>query len=175
VYLPEAQRFIYERRSNHTAYCRFRECRRPPTVHLPTPVLFSTSLVLRALSRSLQMEILEARLVAIGRDTYPQIIHLPTEPGASIIIGRSHFFGGEEQIISRRHACFTVSSTGILSLLHVSNLSQMNGVLHNLSPIPLHTSVVLRDGDELVSHFATRLILVFLRSTRAHQAHFIGC
>jgi hypothetical protein len=95
------------------------------------------------------MEIVSARLEAVNSSARPQILSITTRPGDPCIIGRHDFFTGADSIISRRHAKFQISTTGV-EQLQVINLSKINGILVNLVPLPLNQCTTLYDADEIV-------------------------
>lgn len=99
------------------------------------------------------MDIVHARLEAINPVSRPQTIPLNVLPNNDSILGRSSFFDGEDTIISRRHARFSiVSPSGPRQpeMLTVSNLSNVNGLLVNFEPLQPFQSRILYDGDEIV-------------------------
>jgi hypothetical protein len=95
------------------------------------------------------MEIVSTRLEAINEISRPLTLTIATRPGEPSVLGRHHFFNGEDTIISRRHARFTISTSGT-EQLQVTNLSGINGILVNFEPLPLNLTATLYDGDEIV-------------------------
>jgi len=99
------------------------------------------------------MEITSVRLYAISPDARPQVIDIRPTPGQTRIIGRQDFNSGDDTVISRRHALFSILSAaeGVDQILVVQNLSLINGILVNFWPVAAYTTHVLVDGDEIVS------------------------
>jgi hypothetical protein len=95
------------------------------------------------------MEIVSTRLEAINRISRPLSLTIETRPGEPSVIGRNNFFNGEDTIISRRHAKFTIFPSEP-EQLRVTNLSQINGILVNFNPLPLNLTATLHHGDEIV-------------------------
>ena len=107
------------------------------------------------------MDIVQARLVAINPVSRPQTISLNALPNTDFVLGRADFFDGEDTIISRRHARFTVHpGAGSMERLMVSNLSHVNGLLVNLAPLLPFDSTTVYDGDEIV-HFLPTMFFSF--------------
>ena len=97
------------------------------------------------------MEILSVRLTAVNPTSRPQILHIPARPNQHHTIGRSNFSTGDDTIISRRHARFTINAETTPERLLVNNLSLINGVLVNFTPVLPFQWQTLYDGDEIVS------------------------
>ena len=114
------------------------------------------------------MDILATRLEAIHRTARPQTLIIPTQPGEDFIIGRSNFHTGEDTIISRRHARFNVNSNGPEKLV-VTNLSLINGILVNFTPLQPYQEETLYDGDEIVHSRVQQANIVFLGGTWANR------
>ena len=97
------------------------------------------------------MEIVRAYLQAVNPSSRPQILNIPARLSEHHVIGRSHFLTEDNGIISRRHAQFnmTLDENG-REVLSVTNLSTINGMLINLSPLFSGTSIPLSHGDEIV-------------------------
>ena len=101
------------------------------------------------------MEITSVRLHALGPDARPQVIDIKATLGQTKIIGRQDFNSGDDTVISRRHALFSVVTGTEVGrgeqVLVVQNLSLINGILVNFTPVPTYGSQALVDGDEIVS------------------------
>ena len=115
------------------------------------------------------MDIISARLEAINPTSQPQSLLIPTRPGEDFIIGRSHFSNGQDTIISRRHAKFNINNVGPERLV-VTNLSLINGILVNFTPLQPFEDETLYDGDEIVLPSLDRTDVVFFRRTRLDGA-----
>jgi FHA domain len=96
------------------------------------------------------MEILSVRLQAINPNSRPQTLHIAARPNEHVTIGRSNFSTGEDTIISRRHALFNITVESGLERLSVRNLSAINGMLVNFTPVHQFVWRTLFDGDEIV-------------------------
>jgi len=100
------------------------------------------------------MEITSVRLYAISPDARPQVIDIKPTPGQTRIIGRQDFNSGDDTVISRRHALFSILSGAEGDkdqVLVVQNLSLINGILVNFRPVTAYSTQALVDGDEIVS------------------------
>src|SRR5947207_8175102 len=107
------------------------------------------------------MEITSVRLIAINPTSRPQVLQITVQPSLDHIIGRSNFSAGDDTIISRRHARFSINTDLHVERLFVTNLSLINGVLVNFTPVQHFESRTLFDGDEIVSHlFEFPLLMV---------------
>lgn len=102
------------------------------------------------------MEILSVRLIAINQTSRPQEFQIPSLPNQDYTLGRSNFSTGDDSIISRRHARFCITAESGPEKLLVTNLSLINGVLVNFTPVVPFQWRILYDGDEIVrrSHLA---------------------
>src|SRR5204863_6725359 len=70
----------------------------------------------------LSMEIVAASLMAVNRESRPQIIPIIVQPNRTFTIGRSSFTSRDDTIISRRHARFNiVTQRGPAEGLFVTN------------------------------------------------------
>jgi pSer/pThr/pTyr-binding forkhead associated (FHA) protein len=100
------------------------------------------------------MSITTIRLHALLPESRPQVIDINLRPGQERVLGRNDFSTGEDTVISRRHALFTLTAGPGGDVLGVQNLSLINGVLVNFVPVPPYGRQRLQDGDEIVSsHF----------------------
>lgn len=112
------------------------------------------------------MDIVDARLEAINPVSRPQTIPINVQPNNDSVLGRANFFDGEDTIISRRHARFSIvssSGAGQPEELKVLNLSHVNGLLVNFEPLQPFQNRTLYDGDEIVppSPFLVFYVLIF--------------
>jgi len=98
------------------------------------------------------MDILQIRLVAVNPASRPQVIPINALPDSDFVLGRASFSDGEDTIISRRHARFTINPVpgGQAEQLYVSNLSNVNGLLVNFEPLLPFDATLLCDRDEIV-------------------------
>jgi hypothetical protein len=98
------------------------------------------------------MDILQIRLVAVNPASRPQVIPINALPDSDFVLGRASFSDGEDTIISRRHARFTINTVpgGQAEQLYVSNLSNVNGLLVNFEPLLPFDATLLCDRDEIV-------------------------
>ncbi len=113
------------------------------------------------------MDILSVRLAAINPASRPQVLQITLRPNEDHVIGRSNFSAGEDTIISRRHARFSINTESGAERIVVTNLSLINGILVNFTPVPHFQSRTLFNGDEIVSHLFgfTLLMVVFFWSS----------
>jgi hypothetical protein len=96
------------------------------------------------------MDIVSVRLAAINSTSRPQLLPIPARPNQDHTIGRSNFSTGDDAIISRRHARFAINTEVGPERLVVTNLSLINGILVNFTPVLPFQSQTLYDGDEIV-------------------------
>ena len=96
--------------------------------------------------------ILSAQLVALNPISRPQTLLIEArQAGDDFVVGRTHFFTGEDTIISRRHARFHITSqAGGPEMLVVENLSMINGMLVNFRPVQPYQAITVYNGDEIV-------------------------
>lgn len=106
----------------------------------------------------LSMDILSVRLAAINPTSRPQLLPIPARPNQAHTIGRNSFSTGDDAIISRQHAQFTINTELGLERLVVTNLSLINGILVNFTPLLAFQWRILHDGDEIVR----RTLLAFV-------------
>jgi pSer/pThr/pTyr-binding forkhead associated (FHA) protein len=99
------------------------------------------------------MSITSIHLHALLPESRPQVIDISLRPGDERVLGRNDFSTGEDTVISRRHALFTIAPAPGGDVLGVQNLSLINGVLVNFVPVPPYGRERLRDGDEIVTLF----------------------
>jgi FHA domain len=115
------------------------------------------------------MEIVHIHLEAINPSSKPQIIPIPITADSDHIIGRSTFYTGEDTIISRRHASFTILQRQGHDILIVRNLSMINGILVNSEPVHPLAERIIRHGDEIVCppllFVGVTYFVVFFRGT----------
>lgn len=97
------------------------------------------------------MDIISARLLAKSPSSTPRILSITARPNEDFIVGRNTFSSGDDTIISRRHARFSIiAGSNQHERLVVCNLSKINGLLVNFTPLPLDQELTLHDGDEIV-------------------------
>jgi hypothetical protein len=112
------------------------------------------------------MEIVAASLLAVNRESRPQIIPIIVQPNRPFTIGRTNFTSRDDTIISRRHAQFHIATQRGPEALFVTNLSLVSGVLVNFTPLRHLDMRELFHGDEVVrSSTCGGLTVVFLRDT----------
>jgi hypothetical protein len=95
------------------------------------------------------MDIVSSHLEAVNASSQPQILQIQAREGAEI--GRPNFFNGNDTSISRRHAKFMITRPVNDETLRVTNLSEVNGILVNFTPLPYRESIALITGDEIVT------------------------
>jgi pSer/pThr/pTyr-binding forkhead associated (FHA) protein len=106
------------------------------------------------------MDIVQARLVAINAVSRPQVISIDALPDSDFVLGRPNFFDGEDTIISRRHARFSINAPLNTERLTVSNLSNVNGLLVNFEPLLPFATTTIYDGDEIVHPFLSTSVFL---------------
>jgi FHA domain len=114
------------------------------------------------------MEIVHCLLEAINPVSRPQSIPINVLPNQDSVLGRANFFDGEDTIISRRHARFSILS-GLSAgqqpdKLQVSNLSHVNGLLVNFEPLQPFQSCTLQNGDEIVPPIPFLFLYVWIHA-----------